>query len=978
MGTKNQHTQLTRETAWWFIPEEYCPIFLELEKEFNKKIGKPILLENLSEIVDILKSARMNHYYGLAEKYEDSIKELDKTINANGDSDGKLSVAKGKAEIKQIRYNGYGEILEEMDKNVIVSHFIKYFENVGILINENNTFFSFSKISDYIANYKVPFVTAQIILDYITCDLESHPTSRTMLFEAMHSLIQDPLFSIEFKDVKNRAAALEIVYLERFKDGLQILKNNGLVSKAKGIKGHYEFVYKLKYEPLNDVSTEDADKGLNNQRRMAALKELEQIHTRFNQTTSTSKEKEKGRLKQAQKDIDKKLSNITIQSIGDRILYHWYHSILLHWFSDIKSIEFITDVITYIRYNNIRTAVTPVVEGELYKWDMSYSIWERLLLLIEKDFINSSKVNHSRSNKTFALAIELPSEISLEEYNNATHRIIREVTRFIGCDKFITDAYTGEIADNKISGDQVKQNIRLFSLLYVRATVEANTGHFDAISHLEYLYKFACKNSYTYAEADQLLLISKLSGFSERNIEYPIKAKGWIYKINRISFNGKGNDKIWTLIPIYQNLILLDSKDDGANSEDRYYEIYLGLLNAINLCDFTDKFLLIQDKLFLLKRKIDDYSYDDVSRKIVDVWDSINNLYSQYASPYLLILKTELFLLGADYLAQYLEFGYSLAIISSSIYLELRDLDIVCDYIYYTLLDAMSKYISSFDSFMPSFNDRYELKLKMASGEYLTNKCFFYKSMAGELFEKGYLLSGCTYAKKSAELADINNLTASEGIADYLAVRLQMVAPLLQLGNYNEAAEIIEDSRNIVSELQELLSESERTGLIQDAIDIFSEIDEVYTKHPLRKRELRLDYLLHKTRELEEFPEDLSASIYSFYDKWKQFIGMYNFYSDRVDPKLKVEFESSSFPNTLEQFAKELPLEISEPIIKGATDDDIYMLNKFLIECYEKYQGYFILDEDDTNVTFQLPEGTTVEYPSIGQFFDFFRNLIDR
>lgn len=34
----NDNSLLSREEAWWFIPEEYCPIFLELEKEFNKQI----------------------------------------------------------------------------------------------------------------------------------------------------------------------------------------------------------------------------------------------------------------------------------------------------------------------------------------------------------------------------------------------------------------------------------------------------------------------------------------------------------------------------------------------------------------------------------------------------------------------------------------------------------------------------------------------------------------------------------------------------------------------------------------------------------------------------------------------------------------------------------------------------------------------------------------------------------------------------
>ena len=138
MNVNEQSNLLSREEAWWFIPEEYCPIFLELEKEFNKKIGDPISEQRLSELADILKSKQMKHFYGLADKNESDIAELTKAIITTGDPDQKLGVAKSKAEVRSKRYGGYGEILEELETKVIVNHFVRYFENVGILICDDN------------------------------------------------------------------------------------------------------------------------------------------------------------------------------------------------------------------------------------------------------------------------------------------------------------------------------------------------------------------------------------------------------------------------------------------------------------------------------------------------------------------------------------------------------------------------------------------------------------------------------------------------------------------------------------------------------------------------------------------------------------------------------------------------------------------------------------------------------------------------
>lgn len=973
MNVNEQSNLLSREEAWWFIPEEYCPIFLELEKEFNKKIGDPISKQRLSELADILKSKQMKHFYGLADKNDSDIAELTKAIIATGDPDKKLSVAKSKAEARSKRYGGYGEILEELETKVIVDCFLSFFENVGILIKEDNKNYSFSKVSNHISNYKVPYTTAQIILEYITRDLDHDSASRAVLLEAMHNLIQDPLFAIVEKN-DGKEEALETVYLERFKDGLQILKSNGMVKKKKGVTGHYEFTYEIDCRPSDNKSPNDASRELNEKRRKAAFDELHQIHARFHQTTSTSIEKEKAKLRQAYKEIEGKLSKVSIESLDGRIVYHWYQTILLHWYSGAMSTEFIRDIITYIRFNNIRSATIPIEKDKLYKWDYSYPVWDRLLSLIKSTILVEEKKQRVNP-KIFDSLLELPVEISRTDYKNAIRRIIKELSRLIGSDDFFTALDMKALEDANVL-ERTRQNKRLLSLMYVKATVEANDNHADAISHLEYLYKYICKSSYQYCEKDLNLIVSKLSGFADKDITYPIKAKKWIYKLNHISQDGDNNandnDTTWTLLDIYEVLILLCP--DRTHDMDKSRETYATLLSKINPRNYYDRFRLVQSNLFFFETLTDFGPYNEYSKKITNIWDEINDLYVQSKDPRLLCFIMRLFLRGANYLGEYVEFGYSLSIIALNAYLQLRSLHIKDDIIYYQLLNATGEYLSTFESFVPT-EHQYALKLKMAAGEYLTDKYFFYKSLSGELFDRGYLRLGCEYARKSIELTDIDNLDASNGIADYIATRIQMVEPLFCLGNFDEAREILNDVRMRATELQGLLNDSEKGCLICNALDIFNEIEITISRHPYHHYELRLDYLLNEISRLPGFPDELPSDVFDFYDKWKQFVGMYNFYSDREDESLRNEFESNSFTEKMDNIAKDIHEIVTEVDLEPATDDDIANIYDIFIDTYKNYQGEFICNDTDDDISFLVPEGRNIEYPSMQMFFDFVRFL---
>lgn len=238
------NTSRDNESPWWFIPEFYCPIMLELEKELNKRLskGKGIYESELCKIIELLIEHQLNHFESLQIKNQSSFKATHKEAYEK------------KAEKFERDYH----LLAKIDSSTILKHFKAYFTYVHPNLVEsspsdkNRNCLTFKAISRNVANYRVPYVIARIIIERLTAtqtsDYKNSDSSalsnegwryvcESEFYEAMHELIKDDLIPStddgKIKKSKEMAHDIELkrVYKERFDEGIKILQDAGLVKK---------------------------------------------------------------------------------------------------------------------------------------------------------------------------------------------------------------------------------------------------------------------------------------------------------------------------------------------------------------------------------------------------------------------------------------------------------------------------------------------------------------------------------------------------------------------------------------------------------------------------------------------------------------------------------------------------------------------------------------------------------------------------
>lgn len=236
------NTSSDNESPWWFIPEFYCPIMLELEKEFNKRLskGKGIYESELCKIIELLIEHQLNHFESLQIKNQSSFK----------------ATRKEAYEKKAEKFERDYDLLDKIDSRTILKHFKAYFTYVHPNLVESShsdksdKYLTFRTISRSIANYRVPYATARIIIERLTTtqtakNSDSYALSNegwryvceSEFYEAMHELIQDVLIpstddgNIKRSEEMAHDIELKRVYKERFDEGIKILQDAGLVKK---------------------------------------------------------------------------------------------------------------------------------------------------------------------------------------------------------------------------------------------------------------------------------------------------------------------------------------------------------------------------------------------------------------------------------------------------------------------------------------------------------------------------------------------------------------------------------------------------------------------------------------------------------------------------------------------------------------------------------------------------------------------------
>lgn len=984
MKKQNNISKLTREDTWWFIPEEYCPIFLELEKKFNEQVDirrKILNLEQkIKEIKDALKGLRMqqevldenlftnkhvklsNQEEGVKNRISDEKGKLehfsreriveiveflrdDRCIHYSELADKRLDNPNNKNGRKDNTFRKFVRYADIMgDKAItkeIVEHFIKYFSNLGLLKEDDNGEYYFEDYSTAIANYKVPFVSAQIILECITHDLQSNRASRMMIFETMHCLNQNPLVDIKIKDGDSREKALYDVYRKTLTYGLEILRSNGLVTESIDCDNDYEFVYKQEDETQQELRPETR-RERNKERRVAALKELAEIQARFHQTTSTSKEKNKAKLRRAQSEIDEKLSRIDQSSKNGRITYHWYNVILQcrNYLDSRKFKTFAEDVVTYIRYQNIKNAITPIDKDKLYRWEKSYVVCDALGKFIQEE----AKLR----------IISWPISISDSEYQKVLNNILNVINDLIGNDT-IEKVPSKNYTDEK-SIEQIKiRNEQLLSLFFVRAYIEPLSSN-ELSSHLEQLFKIIASDERK-NHIDLCIIIRQLSLLAVNNtFEYASKTKSWIYALKNIR---KGSDSFivqTTLIYIYNLLIGLSSDD---NSIEKYQRACYSLLGKLKPQNYDQKAEVILLQFEYIKWSEDSISYQETARLLSDLWKNIGELFavSDRNDPRPYIYKYDTLSLATRLLKSYFDFGYSLAILLSKAYLHLVELKINDILTNQGLLRHLPNLIIKIKP---------ELAVRIA----ITNESTHYanwshnQSIAEALLELDDCNRALTYSCKAEESYNSCDLGDIQGQTFYLELHLTRAEIMFRLGKEAEAKSLCSKCEAKLKELEELYPKEIRSKILHSTGRRLNGIKSLLERLPYGYRWFRLLNILMAITEMDTvIPE-----VETFFNKWHGFNGL-DLDEDESNPKELVdEFKSEFFPLTMQAVSKNVVFKSCDIDTSPITADEIKVLNKELQQLYINEQRSFLnIDIENTS---KLVSNRQVLMPEFDMLFE--------
>lgn len=82
-------------------------------------------------------------------------------------------------------------------------------------------------------------------------------------------------------------------------------------------------------------------------------------------------------------------------------------------YAHVDSSRVLEDIITYIRYNNIKHTPTPVIEPRLSQWEEGYASWSAFEELLYKEA---------------SIPIKWAIAITEDEYIDATYRLIQDLT----------------------------------------------------------------------------------------------------------------------------------------------------------------------------------------------------------------------------------------------------------------------------------------------------------------------------------------------------------------------------------------------------------------------------------------------------------------------------------------------------------------------------------------------------------------------
>jgi len=880
------------QTSNWFIPEDFIALFRLIEKSLDDKLKK-----------------------GKGEKlsYDDLMELI-------------------KGDCKYLK----------VSPSDIIHQFVEFCKgtNSPLLIEtiDGTEYYSFSLPSRKARDYKKDYANARIIIEQIA---KSHqkPVDRIVIYEAIHRYLQDKEITSNLVG-KDREGRLGDQYADKVKRAIGILKQAHIIceagkTKSKGEKNVASYIFSKELLEGITARTESETQNLIIDK---AFRILSCRMVEINTTYSITKEDEKKRIAKGLNEINRKLQTLDVRNTNDRIVYHWYKCILLLKLVNGDMSRRVTDFITYIRYNNVKYALTEVKDGELYPWEDSFNCWNKLL----------EKFREEKFTYT------LPARIEEEEYRLACNRLLKDLNELISTDDINED------------------NLSVF---YVRATISAIIHHPDTFGYLERLYHYVASNGYIGHEADICLVIFRLSHLQIQDMfEFTTKAKKWLYTLARLN---PSHDVAAVTANIYLHLIGITPEDDTKIATYRTNCVYS--IESLSTETHSQRLENLTIRYLYILYSIDYMQTKDIAPLIVKLWDGIVGELEDEYDPRLANLYIDTFLLGARYLNEYVNFGVSLPFLTAGIYLWTRKEGIKDHMTYYSIFEALEEFLDNrYEPFALQMlkcmglydSQTIHLKLLKSQELYYPNAYHIKNKISRTLLDMGNVSGAIKYAEEALSLTKPDDLSNPKEALDYIDIRLQLVAPYYLVGRWQEADEILIDSENRLKQLLLIYEEDERNISLNGVMGVYNDIMDEMRRHPFYKRELRLEYIIENLQHTENKPEELD----DFYEKWKQFYCGYRFHRSIYDKDLIDEFERDDFPYKLEQIANNIADSRNNIEIEPFSDIDIEELGKKLGWAYEKWQCHFI-ENDSENCNTIEDKNDDVQYPEPNDLFYFFAAL---
>ncbi len=761
-------------------------------------------------------------------------------------------------------------------------------------------------------NYKNDFGYARIVIDRLSKTYD-RPVDIITIFEALHEQLRYK--GVDLSNEHERYITLSEAYYDIFKKiRRELLFDCHLIKDVEPIavtykadSSHNEVEYKLdRYTIAKEILEEALSPHQSNPQQTIIKKATDILSRRLvqiNAAESVTKIDKRNKIKKAFNSVNQQLKNFKFVDTNDRTVYHWYKCILLLKNTSGDIFRQVSDFITYIRYNNIKFAITEVEEGELYQWEDSSNSWNALLELLRND----------------KFVISLPRIVDSEEYQDACNRLLSDLSA-------LTDGYE---LDNDI-----------FSVQYVKAEISTVVRPSDAEGQLNKLYRYATSTHYCHQDKDICLLVYKLTHQQIQDVfEFSSQAKKWLFSLRNLV---QSHDVIAVSANIYLHLIGITPEED--NKVKIYRSSCLRHLDSLSKETSAQRLEALTLKYLYLLYSIEYMDEPILEKYAKGLWDGILEELKNVTDPRLFQLYIDTFLLVTRHYNETKQemLGVSLPLSVCGILSWTKKKGITLPFTYYSLYEAFEEflYFPEGNSIMDKLVNRglpnpvaFRLGILKVQEKYYPDGFYIKNKIARILFDMGDIPGAISYANDALNLTKPNDLSNPAETINYIDIRLILVKPYYMVGRKKEADEILADSSVRIGLLSELYDASDRNIQVDGIIDLFNNLMIEFEQNPYYKRELRLDYVLEEIIHLNPMSDELKI----FYNKWRPFLDAYVNNQADCDNVLMQEFESDDFPTKLEQIASRFQASTSSNDIESISYEDMEIFCKLLVREYENW-----------------------------------------